>query len=57
MEWFKQHKFGILDETTPEMLKRTGGTGVHYHIGPDQIARTGMNNLLSKYGLEKIAYA
>lgn len=26
---------GILDETTPEMLEKTGGTGAHYHIGMD----------------------
>ena len=23
---------GILDETTPEMLARTGGTGAHWHM-------------------------
>ena len=26
---------GVLDETTPEMLEKTGGTGAHYHIGAD----------------------
>lgn len=30
---------GVLDETTKEMLARTGGTGAHYHIGPDKIAQ------------------
>lgn len=30
---------GVLDETTQEMLARTGGTGAHYHIGPDRIAQ------------------
>lgn len=30
---------GILDETTKEMLARTGGSGAHYHIGPDKIAQ------------------
>lgn len=37
-EYFRNNNLGILDETTPEMLKRTGGTGAHWHIGPDQIA-------------------
>lgn len=26
---------GIIDETDPEMLKKTGGTGAHFHIGRD----------------------
>ena len=26
---------GIIDETDPEMLKKTGGTGAHFHIGKD----------------------
>ena len=37
--WFEKRGWGILDETTPEMLARTGGTGKHYHFGPDKIAR------------------
>lgn len=27
--------FHILDETNPEVLKRTKGTGLHFHIGKD----------------------
>lgn len=30
-----KYNLGILDETNPETLKKTGGTGVHYHIGAD----------------------
>lgn len=30
-----KNKIGILDETTAEMLQKTGGTGAHYHIGKD----------------------
>jgi hypothetical protein len=29
---------GFIDETTKEMLRRTGGTGPHYHFGPDKLA-------------------
>lgn len=34
-EYFKQRGLGVLDETTKEALSQTGGTGKHYHIGPD----------------------
>jgi hypothetical protein len=30
-----KYGLGVLDETTPEMLEKTGGTGAHYHIGMD----------------------
>lgn len=36
--YFKENNIGILDETTPDMMARTGATGKHYHIGPDSIA-------------------
>ena len=29
---------GYLDETTEEMLKKTGGTGPHFHYGDDRSA-------------------
>lgn len=37
-EYFKARQFGILDETTAEALAATGGTGAHWHIGPDTSA-------------------
>lgn len=36
--WFQQRDWGILDETTPEMMRKTGATGAHFHIGPDRAA-------------------
>lgn len=30
-----KYNLGILDETSAEMLAKTGGTGAHYHIGKD----------------------
>lgn len=35
-QWFKDHDYGILDETTPSMMAKTGATGKHFHIGPDR---------------------
>lgn len=29
--------FNILDETNPDMMKRTGATGPHFHIGRDKV--------------------
>lgn len=37
-EWFRMRNWGILDETTPQMMARTGATGKHFHIGPDRAA-------------------
>ena len=37
-EWFRMRNWGILDETTPQMMARTGATGKHFHIGPDRVA-------------------
>jgi hypothetical protein len=30
-----KYGLGIIDETDPEMMKKTGATGKHYHIGKD----------------------
>lgn len=30
-----EYGLGIIDETDPEMMKKTGATGPHFHIGPD----------------------
>lgn len=32
----RDRKLGIIDETTPEVMSKTGATGAHWHIGPDQ---------------------
>lgn len=46
IEYMKSHGFGILDERGDVMQKRTGATGAHFHIGPDQIARTQFKYLI-----------
>ena len=38
-DFMKSHKLGVLDETSKEMLARTGGTGAHYHVGRDKSAQ------------------
>lgn len=38
-----KYQLGVLDETTQEMLNKTGGTGAHYHIGKDTNLVDAMN--------------
>jgi len=38
--------YGILDETTEEMLAKTKGTGAHFHIGRDKSALAGLQQFL-----------
>lgn len=40
MNYMKSTGYGLIDETTPEMLARTGGTGAHFHIGKDKLGQT-----------------
>lgn len=35
-----KYKLGILDETNPGTLEKTGGTGPHFHIGKDSATAT-----------------
>lgn len=45
-----QNRIGILDEYTPKGHQdRTGATGNHMHIGPDQLALSDFKKLLKKY--------
>lgn len=46
VKYMQDHGYGILDETTPEALARTGGTGAHWHIGPDKAAISGLETIL-----------
>lgn len=36
-DYVKSLGYNILDETTPEMMKKTGATGPHFHFGKDPI--------------------
>lgn len=48
VNWFKQKGYGILEETTSDIMKKTGATGKHLHIGPDKSALAMFNNRISK---------
>lgn len=50
VKYMRENGYGILDETTPEMLARTGGTGAHWHIGRDRIATDNFRQWFGKNG-------
>ena len=37
-QYFAENGLGIIDETSADMMRRTGATGKHFHIGPDTLA-------------------
>jgi hypothetical protein len=39
--------YGIFDETLPEVMKRTGASGAHWHIGKDRVAKQGLLKIIS----------
>jgi len=47
--YMNEHGLGILDERGEAMQKKTGATGAHFHIGPDQIARTQFKYLVERW--------
>lgn len=36
--FMKENGIGIINETIPEVMRQTGATGPHFHVGPDQWA-------------------
>lgn len=38
LKWLDDRGYGVLDETDPVTMKKTGATGKHFHIGPDSSA-------------------
>jgi hypothetical protein len=49
-DYFKKHGIGIFDETTNEALAQSGGTGAHWHIGPDKVALEGLSAIMLQEG-------
>ena len=47
VKWMQDHGYGIFDETTPEVMKRTGASGAHWHIGKDRIAIQGLQQIIN----------
>lgn len=50
IKYLRDNQIGILDETSEETLKKTEGTGRHWHIGRDQRAIQGLETLIAKHG-------
>lgn len=48
--WMNRHNWGIIEETTPEVMSKTGATGKHWHFGPDTMAVQNWRRNLIKYG-------
>ena len=44
VKWMQSKGYGILDETTQDMLAKTGGSGAHWHIGKDKLALEGLKH-------------
>lgn len=49
-DWMNDHGWGILEETTPAVMKKTGATGKHWHFGPDSAAVQNWKSNLVRYG-------
>lgn len=45
--WMQNNGYGIYDETTPEVMARTGASGAHWHIGPDRVAIAGLQKIIA----------
>lgn len=45
IKWMRDNQFGIINETSPAMLAKTGGTGPHWHIGKDKLAISTFNKM------------
>lgn len=43
VRWLEYNNKGILEEITPSVMKRTGATGPHLHVGPDTWAKNMSN--------------
>ena len=51
-QFMRDNKFGIIDETTPDVMAKTGATGAHWHVGPDQWALRNFETLIARKGMK-----
>lgn len=49
VQWMNDHGWGIIEETTPEVMAKTGATGKHWHFGPDSIGVQNFKKRLEEY--------
>lgn len=47
--WMEHSNMGILEETTPEIMSRTGASGPHFHVGPDKSALAMRDQAMAQY--------
>ena len=49
IQWMNDHGWGIIEETTPEVMAKTGATGKHWHFGPDSMGVENFKKRLEEY--------
>lgn len=49
VQWMNDHGWGIIEETTPEVMAKTGATGKHWHFGPDSMGVQNFKRRLEEY--------
>ena len=49
VQWMNDHGWGIIEETTPEVIAKTGATGKHWHFGPDSMGVQNFKKRLEEY--------
>ena len=49
VQWMNDHSWGIIEETTPEVMAKTGATGKHWHFGPDSMGVQNFKKRLEEY--------
>ena len=49
VQWMNDHGWGIIEETTPEVMVKTGATGKHWHFGPDSMGVQNFKKRLDEY--------
>lgn len=49
VQWMNDHGWGIIEETTPEVMAKTGATGKHWHFGPDSMGVENFKKKLEEY--------
>ena len=49
VQWMTDHGWGIIEETTPEVMAKTGATGKHWHFGPDSMGVANFKKRLEEY--------
>lgn len=51
VSWLKNNGYGVLEETTSDVMKKTGATGKHFHIGKDRWAKSMSEKRMKQFNL------